>query len=159
MGMGAVACGGNGDENGTLPPGSGEETTLPPEDVEETTPPPEDGNGAPTPALPKPGVWTALTEFGELGLTVSPDSTGIAEISLVFGEFLCLGILSGPVSVSVENPSLWPIIDGQFTVQFIVDNPQFYWEVVIVGEFDETGTYASGAWEIDICSGTWESSY
>ena len=109
----------------------------------------------PTPALPKSGEWTALTEFGELSFTVNPDSTGIAKISLHFpGEFKCGGIQVSGGIVSVENPNLWPITDGQFTV----DTSLSLGKVVIDGKFDETGTHASGTWEINVCSGTWESS-
>jgi hypothetical protein len=42
IGMGAGACGGNGDESGTPSPGDEEEVTPPPEEEEEVTPPPED---------------------------------------------------------------------------------------------------------------------
>jgi len=108
-----------------------------------------------TPAPPKPGEWTASTEFGELGFTVNSDSTGIAKVSFDFAEFECGGVqVSG--GISVENPSLWPITGGQFTVDAYV-RP---WDIVIRGEFDETGTQASGTWEITgtTCSGTWESS-
>ena len=106
-----------------------------------------------TTAPPTPGEWTASTEFGELGLTVNPDSTGIAKVSFDFADFECGGSqVSG--GVSVENPSLWSITDGRFTVDASIP----LGEAVIDGEFDETGTHASGTWEINGCSGTWEAS-
>ena len=113
-----------------------------------------------TPALPKSGEWTTTTEFGELGFTVSPDSTGITKISFDFAEFECGGIqMSGGMSIESETP--WPITDGQFTVDTTL-GPMTPWDVVIHGEFDQTGTQASGTWEISsagtVCSGTWESS-
>jgi len=137
-GMGAVACDGNGEE-GAPPSGNGEETA----------PPTEDEKGAP----PTPGEWTTSTEFGKLGFTVNSGSTGISKVSFDFAEFECGGVqMSG--GVSVETPDLWPITDGQFTVDVFISP----WDVVIEGEFDETGTHASGTWEIDTCSGTWEAS-
>jgi len=109
------------------------------------TPGPEGTLGPPT-----PGEWTASTGFGELMFTVNPDSTGIADV-FDFVEFECGGSQTSG-GLSVENPSLWSITDGQFTV----DASLPLGEVVIEGEFDETGTHASGTWEINGCSGTWE---
>jgi len=133
IGMGVGACGG-----GEVTPPPGEE-----EEEEEVTPAP-----------PTPGEWTTSTEFGELGFTVNSGSTGITKVSFNFAEFECGGAqVSG--GVSAENPSLWPITDGQFTVDASIP----FGEVVIEGEFDETGTHASGTWEINVCSGTWEASH
>ena len=130
IGMGALACGGNGDESGAPPSGDGEEVTLGP---------------------PTPGEWAASTEFGELGFTVNSDSTGITKVSFNFVEFECGGSsMSG--GVSTENPSLWSINDGLFTIE----TSGMFGEVVIEGEFDDTGTHAAGTWEINACSGTWE---
>ena len=132
IGMGAGACGGG-------------EVTLDGEEEEE-----EEVVSSP----PTPGEWTASTEFGELGFTVTSGSTGIAEISVSFVAFECGGTqMSG--GVSVEDSSTWPITDGQFTVDVFISP----WDVVIEGEFDETGTQASGTWEIDGCSGTWAASH
>ena len=113
-----------------------------------------------TPALPMSGEWTATTEFGEIGFTVNPDSTRIAKVSFDFVEFKCGNTqLSGGMSIGSET--LWPITDGQFTIDTSL-GPMTPWDVVIQGEFDQTGTHASGTWEIssagEIRSGTWESS-
>lgn len=126
-----------------------EEASAPP--VEEEVAPPEEEEVAP----PKSGEWSASTEFGELMFTVNPGGTGITKISFHFSEFKC-----GPVTlsgaVSVENPSLWAITDGQFTAKVDLMPP----EIIIRGEFNETGRHASGTWEVHsagtICSGTWE---
>ena len=105
-------------------------------------------------APPTPGEWIISADFGELGLTVNSGSTGITKVSFNFAEFECDGVqVSG--GVSVKNPDMWPITDGQFTVDVFVSP----WDVVIEGEFDETGTHASGTWEIGTCSGTWEASH
>lgn len=113
-----------------------------------------------TPAPPKPGEWTATTDFGELGFTVNPDSTGIAKVSFDFAEFTC-GNNQWSGGMSIEHETPWPITDGEFTL----DTPLGYrslWDVVIHGEFDKSGTHASGTWEISsaekTCSGNWESS-
>lgn len=130
IGMGAGACG-----DGEVTPDGEEEEEV-------------------TPAPPTPGEWTASTDFGELGFTVNSSSTGITKVSFNFAEFECGGAqMSG--GVSAENPSLWPITDGQFTI----DASMAFGDVVIEGEFDETGTHASGTWEINVCSGTWEASH
>lgn len=106
-----------------------------------------------TTAPPTPGEWAASTEFGELGFTVNSDSTGITKVSFNFVEFECGGSsMSG--GVSTENPSLWFINDGLFTIE----TSGMFGEAVIEGEFDETGNHASGTWEINGCLGTWEAS-
>lgn len=110
--------------------------------------------GTPEPQeTPIPGEWTSSTEFGELEFTVNPNSTGIAEVSFNFVNFECDGSQASG-GVSVENPSLWSINDGQFTIEVSI----MVGDVVIDGEFDETGNHASGTWEIRGCSGTWEAS-
>ena len=146
MGIGAGACeGGEGEE--AVPP------STPSAPTPEVTPSPPPTTAAPTPTLPKSGEWTASTEFGELKFTVNPDSTGIAKVSFNFTEFKCGGAQASG-GVSVEKPTLWSITGGQFTI----DTSLSLGKVVIKGKFDETGTHASGTWEINICSGTWESS-
>ncbi|HEY54837.1 MAG TPA: hypothetical protein G4N91_00955 [Dehalococcoidia bacterium] len=68
--------------------------------------------------------------------------------------------LSGDVETSWEP--VRPITGGQFTIDLVVA-PQYGpdWDIVIEGGFDETGTHASGTWEISAAgipckSGTWE---
>lgn len=143
IGMGVGACGGEDGE--TIAP-SGEE------EEEELTPGP-----------PAPGEWFVSIDIGELRFTVSPDSTGISEFSLYIpGEFKC-GISTWTDSLHrKEFPSLWLITDGRFTAE--PTRAPRHLHIVIQGEFDETGTRASGTWEISseagtICAeGTWEAS-
>lgn len=111
-------------------------------------------------AAPTPGEWIASIDIGELRFTVNPAGTGIAKIFLhIPGEFKC-GISTVTNSrLTFEKPSLWPITGGQFTVEA----SGRYWDIVIKGSFDETGTHASGTWEISAggttCqSGIWEAS-
>ena len=131
-----IACGGGGDEATPTP-----SPPLPTPTV--------------TPVPPKPGEWSALADFGEFAFTVNPSGTGITKISFLFSEFKCgPATLSG--EVSVENPSLWTIADGQFTANVdLMPN-----EITIRGKFDETGSQASGTWEVNasgtICMGAWE---
>ncbi len=104
---------------------------------------------------PEPGDWTSSTEFGEMGFTVSSDSTGITKMTFSFVDFLCGGVqFSGDVTSERDTP--WPITDGQFTISVYI----YPWDMVFQGEFDETGKQASGTWEVtgEDCSGTWESS-
>jgi len=123
--------------------------------------PPETPELPPAPApvaLPKPGEWTAATgasEFEFTSFTVSPDSTSIT-------------LTCGPTTVSgkasLEKSPPWTITGGQFTIdweEYLQYGPN--WDIVIQGRFDETGTQASGTWEISAegtaCQeGTWEAS-
>ena len=56
----------------------------------------------------------------------------------------------------------YPITDGQFTLDW--SSTTFGMDTVIQGSFDETGTHASGTWEISVQgtddrqTGTWEAS-
>ena len=137
-------------------------TPGPAEQPPEAPPPPP-----PAPALPKPGEWnaaTGATEFEFTSFTVSPDSTGIPEMSYSFREFKC-----GPTTVTAPGATIkrsppWPITGGQFTIDW-VERMEYGpdWDIVIQGKFDETGTQASGTWEISaegtICQeGAWEAS-
>jgi len=152
MGMGAVACGGGVEEQAAHPPGD-EEVAPPPEEEEETPP---------APGLPTPGGWTASTGAGEFTFTftVSSDGTSIETIhyELTTQAYVQKGIVV---------PRL-PIVGGQFT--FDTEAWASWrmmgekgWDMVIQGSFDETGTHASGAWEISsagtvLTAGIWEAS-
>jgi hypothetical protein len=102
------------------------------------------------------GEWSASTEFGEFKFTVTPEATRISKIFFNFSKFECGGVTISSGHVSVE--SLWPITGDQFTVNVNLG----FNEITIRGRFHETGSYATGTWEIHsigaICSGTWESS-
>ena len=71
--------------------------------------------------------------------------------------------ISGGV-VNIERDPMWPITGSQFTidlVEMIEYGPD--WDIGIEGRFDETGTHASGTWEISSAgttcqASTWESS-
>jgi len=146
---------------------------TPPIPTPPTTPPAPPGpaeqppEAPPAPAPPKPGEWNASTgasEFEFTSFTVSPDSTGIPEMSYSFREFKC-----GPTTVTAPGATIkrsppWPITGGQFTIDW-VERMEYGpdWDVVIQGKFDETATHASGTWEISsdgtTCQeGTWEAS-
>ena len=112
----------------------------------------------PAPTLAKSGEWTASTEFGEFVFTVESGGKYLTKILFRFSEYKCGGVTSSG-TVSVEKiVSGWPISSSRVTVDTYV-RP---WDIAIQGKFDETGTHASGTWEISsagtICSGTWESS-
>ena len=125
------------------------------------------GEGAPpTPALPQPGEWTASTGCSEFTFTftVSPDSKGIAEFYYCLTELECDGVRSSAES-TVECIQIIPIAGGQFAIEdFTVARPfGERWDLTVHGSFDETGTHASGTWEISSAgttcqAGTWEAS-
>lgn len=160
--MGVGACGGG---EVAPPPGEEEETLPPPEEEEEVAPPP---------ALPKSGEWTASTGSSQFAFTftVSPDSTGITEICYSLAAFECAGwvvrVTPRTVTPSTVKSPPWTITGGQFTIDFVdwlakFPEPGTSVGMVIKGKFDETGTHASGTWEISFkgttCpAGTWEAS-
>ena len=134
-----------------------------------TTPtpaPPTPTPAPPTPSLPKPGQWTASTGATEFTFTftVNPDSTGIAEFYYCLTELECDGVWSSAES-TVECIQIIPITGGQFAIEdFTVARPYGErWSLTVRGRFDETGTHASGTWEISAdgttCQeGTWDAS-
>ena len=141
-----------------------EEPELPPETPEL---PPEEPEPPPT-GMPKPGEWTVRTGLGKfmLAFTVSPDGTGITEICYSLGPaFECGDYIIIVVETTVEESTPWPITRGQFTIDLVdlMMAAPFDLGMVIKGQFDETGTHASGTWEISAdgttCQeGTWEAS-
>jgi len=147
IGMGVGACGG-GEEEGATPPSEEEE------------------EAAPLPALPKPGEWVASTGCSEFTFTftVSPDGTSIPETSYSLFQLECGPYIHTAPHLTAEHSPPWPITGGQFTIDFVESfQTMSDWHIVIQGSFDETGTHASGTWEISAegttCqTGTWESS-
>ena len=103
---------------------------------------------------PRPGEWTASTGTSKFsfGFTVDDTSTNIPIISCSYHR--------STYSMTFSTP--WPITDGQFTIEWpeVPTNS----DIVIQGSFDETGTHASGTWEISVQgtddrqTGTWEAS-
>ena len=128
-------------------------TPTPPETPPEAPPAP------PPTALPKSGEWTAATGASLFTFTfnVSSDSTSIGSVRYELA--VSAGVLKG-----IVVPGL-PIIGGQFMFDTETWAPwtETAWDMVIQGEFDETGTHASGTWEISaegtiLAVGTWEAS-
>jgi len=142
------------------PPGPAEQPPeLPPEEPEQ--PPTE---------LPKPGEWTASTGASEFTFTftVNPDGTGIPQYTYEFEEFgWCgdyrVGKMTGVLTWGEPIP-IHPLPSGA-EFSFVDDHQLYsgrdedpltgmpgwihiYWHIVIEGKFDETGTQASGTWEV-----------
>lgn len=125
---------------------------VPPTPTPTPMPAPPTSTPTPVPAPPMPGEWTASTDFGTLAFTVGPDSATVVDITYSFADWTCGGAtLSGQVK---EIGPPWSITNRQFTISNWVGLP-----MRIDGEFDEAGSYVSGAWEVEgqTCSGTWES--
>lgn len=120
------------------------------------SPPEPESTPMPKQAPPKPGEWVASTTFGELRFVVNPSSTGIAQIHLEFKQFECGDVTWESGGVTFENASPSRIIDSKFEFEAYV-NP---WDFIVEGEFDRTGVYASGTWQVKgkDCHGEWESS-
>jgi len=155
VGMGAVACNGNGDENG-----------APPEDGEEVAPPEEEDEAAPV--LPKLGEWVASTGSSQFTFTftVSPDGAEISQFWCEFEEFgFCGGYRVGKLTSVADFAEPIHLLPSGAEFSFVYDIQVYrgrdedpltgipgwihiYWHIVIEGKFDETGTQASGTWEI-----------
>jgi len=102
-------------------------------------------------ALPRPGEWTARTDFGTLVFVVNPNGTGIPKWIYTFSTPTCLTPPAPQVTGETQSPDGYPIKDGQF----VMDHQ---W-IRIRGTFDKTGTTATGTWEnprVPSCSGTWQ---
>jgi uncharacterized repeat protein (TIGR02543 family) len=124
----------------------------------------------PPTALPKPGEWRASTgssQFTLFVLTVNPNSTEITQIDYHFDEFKCGGCQSNLMAFYEREPiPIHPLPSGtEFTVDVELETVLLpcCWHMYIHGIFDETGTHASGSWEISaegtICAeGTWSAS-
>jgi hypothetical protein len=108
-------------------------------------------------ASPTPGDWTASTAFGTLVFTVNSASTHLTSVGLTFNGWRGR---SGRVTVSTDNG--WPIASRSFSVSFGVwsfNAPDDEW--TIEGNFENSGTGASGSWQVRLGgttqeSGTWK---
>jgi len=149
------------------PPEQPPETSEQPPETSEQ--PPEEPEPPPT-ALPKPGVWTASTGATEFTftVTVNPDGTGISQYAFEFEEFgFCGDYKVGKATVAITHSEPIPIhplpsgaefsfVDDQEVYSGEDEDPlpsiyrwiHIYWHIVIEGQFDETGTQASGTWEV-----------
>ena len=100
------------------------------------------------------GEWHTDTEFGSVDFTVNPQGTAITRFFFSFQDYEC-GAISGSWTSETTGGD-WPIADRQFTF----DSAGTWYEYVFAGAFDETGTQASGTWDVTFygttCSGTWE---
>jgi PKD repeat protein len=105
--------------------------------------------------LPVPGTWSTSTGFGLLEFTVNASSTGIMRVAYRFSNFRCGRIIyNGGISFSAPTP--WPITNRKFTISNTLSPTT---EMTIGGTFEQSGTRASGTWELvsegTPCSGTW----
>jgi len=101
-----------------------------------------------------PGNWHAPTEFGSLDFTVNPQGTAITRFLFSFADYEC-GSVSGSWT-SETTGGTWLITERQFTFE----TSGSWYEYVLTGTFDETGTGATGTWDVTLqgttCSGTWQ---
>ncbi|HEY54925.1 MAG TPA: hypothetical protein G4N91_01405 [Dehalococcoidia bacterium] len=164
-----VACNGGGEDGATTatttPPANGGTTPAEGENGVTTTPPEEE----PPPTPPEPGEWTITrwtgpTEFRVLTFTVSPFIL-ITGYSYQYPGFWSGNLYTDHGSCRTAGPEYGEaIIDNQFTDELRIPRGEgLYWDLVFQGEFDETGTHASGTWEASLegspyAEGTWEAS-
>ena len=139
------------DTPGTYEIGVGEFSSI--LTVKEKTTPPTPGEWTIT-------RWTGSQEVKWLTFTVSPDSTSLPTNTWdLWGFKVTYKAGTYPYGGT-------PITDGQFILDFktpwdIKGVPRL--DIVLQGEFDETGTHASGTWEASAegtpyAEGTWEAS-
>ena len=115
----------------------------------------------PAEIIPMPGEWTVSTGTSSFTFTfnVSPDSTSVSIVDYELTE-LQIGSLAWSGYFSFDEPLTWPISGGKFTMSW--SSSTLGLAIVIKGSCDETGTHASGTWEVkggtDSQTGTWEAS-
>lgn len=106
------------------------------------------------PTLPSPGNWSGPTLFGSFSFTVNSQRTGITYISYTFNNYLCGNVYnSGTIGKGQKIGWVgYPITNGKFTITGSL--------ITIIGEFDPSGTRASGTWNYPECnsSGSWVAS-
>lgn len=155
---------------GTETPETPELPSEPEEQSQKTPEQPSEVPEEPTTVLPKSGVWNASTGATEFifNFTVNSDGTGISQYTHEFTEFgYCGGYRVGKMTSEVSLGEPIPINPLPSGAEFsLVDDKQvysgqeedplrgipgwihIYWHIVIEGQFDETGTHASGTWAI-----------
>jgi hypothetical protein len=98
--------------------------------------------------------WHAPTAFGTVDFTVNAQSTAVTYIWFNFSMYSC-GTVT--VSGSVGFESTWPITNNEFGMDVTAAGGDRF---VFGGTFDQSGTQASGDWQVTLsgntCSGTWQ---
>jgi hypothetical protein len=114
------------------------------------TPLPTNTPGRAGPATTWNGTAPGL---GTFQLKVSADRSTITELVLNAPSVTCGG---SQVSATADIQNSWSISNGQFSMD-AAPNPLL--DVVIAGQFDASGTHASGTWQGTAfgahCNGTW----
>jgi uncharacterized protein YjdB len=100
------------------------------------------------------GGWHTDTEFGSVDFTVDPQGTAITFFRFSFSDYAC-GPISGSWIVEISGGT-WTISDRQFSLDHTAGLNRY----VFAGTFDDSGTQASGTWDITLsgttCSGSWQ---
>jgi hypothetical protein len=127
-------------------------------------------SATPTTPPPEPGEWNNFAEnLGWFTFTVSSDSGTVTLVSVQFDGFICQGRgISGKWmpegylgNVANRNFTLGGTLAGYMELSFTGMRPGVnpFPAITFSGEFDTTGTNASGTWAADwegvSCSGTW----
>jgi PKD repeat protein len=101
-----------------------------------------------------PGDWHAPTAFGSVDFTVNPQGTAITFFRFSFVDYAC-GPVSGSWTTEISGGT-WPITNRQFSFDYTFGSERY----VFAGTFSDSGTEASGTWDVTFygttCSGTWQ---
>lgn len=118
--------------------------------------------------LPKPGNWLAMGNMGKFGFTVSEDSSEMT-LSETHDLVLDCGFFSGTMTSILPLNGNGKIIAREFTVTGVPQTPleilgkTLQLKLSFQGTFDETGTHATGNWEVnceDVTSSyTWDAEW
>lgn len=109
----------------------------------------------PAGVAPEPGNWWGRSGFGSLDFKVHNQGGVIYDIGFEFEDWGCGGEPRNG-RISAENPSGWPITNGEFTIE--TSFPARELAMTVHGTFDEHDA-ASGTWSAvsygTTCSGDW----
>jgi hypothetical protein len=114
----------------------------------------------PIPIPPASGMWIASLYFGTLSFAVNNTGTSLTQVGFDLSWECGSQVLYGPVTF-ISDGQGWPIQDGFFAVTIDVTGGQPLKKVFFQGQFDSTGTFASGTWQgvsllDEPCEFTWE---
>jgi hypothetical protein len=117
--------------------------------------------GTPTGISSLSGDWSALTDFGKIAFTISPDGGTLVSLYVDMNNWTCGGVtLTTGILAYTDPPS--SVDDGSFSmlVNLSSEAGRHYNEIDVSGRYDSAANQFTGEWVQDsisaTCSGTWQ---
>ncbi len=117
--------------------------------------------GTPTGSSPISGDWSALTVFGWISFTISPDGGTLVSVYVEMNNWTCGGVTLTTGILGYSDPPS-SLEDGSFSTSVnLSSEPRgHYNEIGVSGEYDSAANLFKGEWQQDsinaICSGVWQ---